>query len=347
MILKKGSHQVVITLAALVLLAIVALFCMALGSVPFSMQDSLAVGVNSLFGNEILSIEHPNAATIILQLRAPRVLLAGLVGASLAMAGAAMQGLLKNPLADGSTLGVTAGGALGAVLALAFNFSLPIFPEFSTAFASIIFSFTSLFLILVFAKRMDANLASQTIILTGVIFAMLASALTSLIIAFSGEQMQRIVFWTMGSFSGRGYEHLFMMAVLSLPAILLIWSQHLELDALALGEEQAAYTGVNVQKVRLLLLIAVAILCGTAVALCGSIAFIGLTIPHIVRMLTGPVHRKLLPLCLIIGAIFLMLCDLFSRTLLPPLELPIGVMTSIVGALTFVFIFYRQRGSNR
>ncbi len=294
-------------------------------------------------GSVMIPLRELFSSSIIVNVRLPRVLCAALTGASLSVCGAAMQGLLKNPLADGSTLGVTSGASLGAVLSIAFGALLPGLPFLGTTLTSMLFAFLSLLLILGLAYRLDYSLATNTIILIGVIFSMFASSINSLIVTFAGEKVRSIMFWTMGSLNGTSYAN-----VLTLLAALVICGTVLlccakELNAFAVGEDNARSIGVNVRRVKLTVLIAVSALIGVCVSIGGTIGFVGLVIPHITRMLTGPNHRRLLPACLFSGALFLMLADLISRTLLSPLDLPIGVVTSLIGSVTFVYIFWRTR----
>lgn len=329
---------------ALLCAALVAacLLGLCIGSVDVPPRETVGIVVHAVTGIELHPFA-PENVSILLAIRLPRVLLAVLAGAALSVAGGAMQGLIRNPLADGSTLGVTSGGSLGAVIVIAAGFTLPILPQLTITAVSILFSFASLMLILAFVRSIDRNLSSNTIILSGVIFSMLASSLTSLVIAFSGDAMRQIVFWTMGSLAGRGYAYVGILAIFSVVGIAGILMRARELDAFAMGEEQASYAGVNVKHVRLQVLLCVSVLCGAVVSVCGNIAFVGLAIPHIVRLAIGPVNTRLLPASAVAGAIFLTLCDLLSRTILRPLELPIGVLTSIFGAIVFIALFYRQR----
>ena len=282
-------------------------------------------------------------ASIILSIRLPRVLCVAMTGAALALAGGAMQGLLKNPLADGSTLGVSSGAALGAVTAIAFGIRFPGLPFAGTMVMAILFAFLSLVLILTLAYRLDCSLATNTIILIGVIFSMFVSSLMNIIVTFAADRIQHITFWTMGSLQGASYQNALVLfgALVICGGIILRRAQ--ELNAFAIGEDNARHIGVDVRRVKLVILITVSGLIGVCVSIGGSIGFVGLVTPHIVRMLVGPNHRRLLPASLFGGAVFLMLADLAARTLLNPIELPIGVVTSLVGAVVFVVIFYRSR----
>ncbi len=314
--------------------------CVCLGSVRIPLADTVRVVRDALRG---LSSENALARSVIVPIRLPRVLCVALVGASLSLAGAAMQGLLKNPLADGSTIGVSSGASLGAVLAIAFGITFPRFPFAGTMIMAILFALGSLLIILGLAWRLDCSLSTNTIILIGVIFSMFASSVMSIIITFASDHIKSITFWTMGSLQGSSYRNAAVLAVtLALAgAVLLLHAG--ELNAFAVGEENARQIGVNVRRVRLTVLIMVSCLIGVCVSIGGTIGFVGLVTPHMVRLIVGPNHRRLLPASLFSGAVFLMLADLVSRTLFAPRELPLGVVTSMVGAVLFVVIYYRSR----
>lgn len=318
----------------------VMLLCICVGSVSIPLGDTVTALWNSLWG---LAVPEGISRAIILQVRLPRVLCTALCGAALSLCGAAMQGLLRNPLADGSTLGVASGASLGAVLALAFGISIPGFAHGGVMGMAMLFAFLSLMLILALAYALDRNLATSSIILIGVIFTMFVSSLINFIIAFAGNKVKSITFWTMGSLSGStmGYAGLMALALLVCGGVIVLHAR--ELNAFAVGEDNARHIGVDVRRVKLIILISVSALIGVCVSIGGTIAFVGLVVPHMTRMLTGPNHRRLLPASLFFGAIFLMLADLVGRTILNPIELPIGVVTSLVGAVLFVIIFYRTR----
>ena len=198
-------------------------------------------------------------------------------------------------------------------------------------------------LILTLAWGIDRSFATHNIILIGVVFTMLVSALLSILITFSGEKLRSITYWTMGSLSGKSYEQDAVMlgglVLFGIPLLL----QSRELNAFAVGEENALHVGVPVRRVKLTVMICASALIGICVSIGGSVAFVGLIIPHMVRLAAGPNHRRLLPLSMLAGAVFLMLADLAARSLLSPLELPIGVVTSLIGAAVFIVIFYRSR----
>ncbi len=316
--------------------------CICVGSVRISFSDTVTAVWNAV---RKLPIPDNIAKNIILNVRLPRVLCVALAGAALSICGAAMQGLLRNPLADGSTMGVSSGAALGAILAIAAGITFPGFPYGGSMIMAMAFAFGSLILILSLAYTLDRSLSTGSIILIGVVFTMFISAIISLIITFASDHTRTLSFWTMGSFSGVSYDQVKILcaALVLCGGVLFRFSP--ELNAFAIGEDNARHIGVNVKRVKLIVLITVSVLIGVCVSISGTVSFVGLIMPHIARMLVGPNHRRLLPASLFSGAIFLLLADLTARTLLSPIELPIGVVTSLVGAAAFVIIFYKTRKS--
>ena len=319
---------------------VIFLLCVSIGSVSIPIKETVKILFNAISGKPV---PENASASILLSSRLPRVICVALTGASLAVGGAAMQGLLKNPLADGSTLGVSSGASLGAVLAIAFGIQLPSLPFAGTMVMAILFAFGSLILILALAWRLDYSLSTNTIILIGVLFTMFVNSILSLVITFASDHLKSITFWTMGSLAGSSYANaLVLLGALVICGGLILMNDR-ELNAFAIGEDNARSVGVNVRQVRLTILIAVSALTGVCVSIGGSIAFVGLVTPHVVRMITGPNHKKLLPASLFGGASFLLLCDLAARIIVNPLQLPIGVVTSLIGAVVFVIIFWRSR----
>lgn len=315
--------------------------CVAIGSVSFPIKNTVILIWNSIWGVPIP--ESISSPSIILAVRLPRVICVALTGAALSLCGGAMQGLLRNPLADGSTLGVSSGASLGAVIAIAFGITLPSLPFAGTMVMAIIFAFLSLIIILSLAYKLDFSLSTNTIILIGVIYSMFVSSILSLIITFASDKVKHITFWTMGSLSGSSFENALVLLITLVLFGGIIVMHARELNAFAIGEDNARHIGVNVKKVKLIILISISVLIGVCVSIGGTIAFVGLVTPHIVRMITGPNHKRLFPASLFGGATFLMLADLLARVLLNPLELPIGVVTSFIGAILFVYIFYISR----
>ncbi|WP_068677287.1 iron ABC transporter permease [Oceanobacillus sp. Castelsardo] len=316
----------------------------SIGTVSVPILDIIQI-----IGAEIFrySIDHidPMYHSIVLNIRLPRVILAGLVGAALAIAGAAFQGLLRNPLADPYTLGVSSGASVGAVVTIFFGISLPYIGAFTLPFLSVVFAFITIFLVLTFARKIDRSMRVETIILTGVIFSSFLGAFISLMISLTGNELKQIIGWLLGSVSMRGWDYIKIVLPFFIVGSMLLMANGRELNAMSFGEDRAQYLGVDVKKRKLVILTAGSILTGAAVAVSGTIGFVGLVIPHLTRTLWGPDHNHLLPLSMLTGSGFLILADLIARTIISPTELPIGVITALIGAPAFGVILIKRRQS--
>ena len=340
---KRGGFAPLIYMLFFLITLFILILCVGVGSASVSPWNTLRIILSAVCGRPLPGDISSSQAAIILSVRLPRVLCVALTGAALSISGAAMQGLLKNPLADGSTLGVSSGASLGAAISIAFGLRIPFLPFSATMAMAMLFAFLSLIFILSLAYRLDRSLSTNTIILIGIVFSMFISSILSLIVTFASDRVKHITFWTMGSLAGSSYRSAWILLTALVICSILLISRARELNAFSVGEENARHIGVNIRHVRLQILIVVSILIGVCVSIGGSIGFVGLVTPHIVRLITGPNHKKLLPACLFGGASFLMLADLAARILLNPIELPIGVVTSFIGAILFVGIYYRHR----
>ncbi|MBS4178017.1 FecCD family ABC transporter permease [Lederbergia citrea] len=342
----SGNKHVISYIAAGGFLIVAMMFGIAIGSVRVPFMEIAAI-----IGSRVLHLSQADLnsmhANIVMNIRLPRVLLAGIVGASLALAGAAFQGLLRNPLADPYTLGVSSGASVGAVLVLFFQITLPFTGIFTLPLLSITAAFITIFLVLLFARSVEPSMKVETIILTGIIFSSFLGALLSLMIALSGEELRQIIGWLLGSVSMRGWSYIWIILPFFMIGGTILMMNARELNAMSFGEERAKHLGVSVERRKLAILAAGSLLTGAAVAVSGTIGFVGLVIPHFVRMLWGPNHRHLLPLSMLVGAGFLILADLTARTIIEPAELPIGVITALIGAPVFGAILVRRRMESR
>ncbi len=285
-----------------------------------------------------------NEEMIIWNIRLPRVLLALCVGASLALAGAAFQGLLRNPLADPYTIGVSSGAALGAVFVLFFQVTIVGLGSYTLPVVAIISGFITLGVVFGLVRLSSRSMAIETIILAGIIVSAFIGSIISLIISLGDrDSMTQIIYWLYGSVGMRGWSHVQLMIPFMLFGSFILLIHYRELNALALGEEAADHIGVNVKRAKIYILIGASLLTGAAVAVSGSIGFVGLVIPHLVRIVTGPNHRHVLPLSMLVGGAFLILADLVARTIIAPKELPIGVITALIGAPVFAALLVRER----
>ena len=301
---------------------------LAAGSVPLSPPEVWR-GIRGL---------DPSAAVIVRELRAPRVLLAFMVGGSLAVSGAALQAMIRNPLAEPYLLGLSGGAGLGAVIALATGaagaWSVPV-AAFLGAIAAVALVYR---LSLVAGQRLDP----RVLLLAGVVVGSFAGALMSAIIVLADSAAVRNAFlWLLGGFGAASWQALGVFsAYAALPLGLIGWNAR-ALDLLALGEEPAHHLGAEVERTRRLVYGSTALLTAASVAACGIIGFVGLVIPHAVRTLTRPLHRSLLPLVFLVGGCFLVLSDVVARTVVRPLELPVGVITALVGVPVFALLLRR------
>ena len=329
-------------LGLFILLVAVVILAAALGSVQIPFLTTSSILISKLPLIELTPNWTGALETIVLEIRLPRVLLAGLVGAALATAGATYQGLFRNPLADPYLIGVAQGAALGAVI----GFLLPstwhgagfgIIPllAFSGALVStaIVYSLA----------RVGKTLPVTTLILAGVALGALLGSIVSYLIISSGERMHSIIFWLMGSFSLSQWSEAKIVLPYVLLGIVIILLYARSLNLMQLDEEQAQQLGINVERLKLVLLAAATLITAAAVSFVGIIGFVGIIIPHAVRLIWGADHRFLLPLSVLTGAIFLILADLIARTVLAPTEIPIGVITALCGAPFFLYLLRRRK----
>lgn len=315
-------------------LAASSVIALALGPSGLGPSDTLA----ALFGHA----RDAAAADIVLRIRLPRVALAAVVGAALATSGALFQALLRNPLADPFVLGISGGAALGGILVLGLGgaVGLAVTAVPAASFAGALGS-----LILLFAVAGGrGRLSSTSLLLTGVVFNAFASAAIVTVASVAGlAEGASIFLWLIGSLSSARASLVGLVGGLVGFAIVFTLPLARQLDLLALGEETAAQLGVEVERVRRWLLVASSLMVGAAVAVSGLIGFVGLIIPHAIRLAIGPDHRLLLPSSALVGAAFLVLCDTAARTLLPGRELPVGAVTALAGGPLFLVLLRRQQ----
>ena len=315
-----------------------------ISSVTIPVPNIIHIIFDNVFGWQLLTDGEGNQEAIIWNIRLPRVLLAFCVGASLALAGAAFQGLLRNPLADPYTIGVSSGAALGAVIVIFFQLTIVGLGSYTLPVVSIIGGFVTLMLVFGLVRMASRSFAIETIILAGIIMGAFIGAIISLIIALGDQNsMTQIIYWLYGSVAMRGWSHVQLIFPFMLVGMFILLIHYRELNALALGEEAAEHIGVNVKRGKYFILAGASLLTGASVAVSGTIGFVGLVIPHVVRLITGPNHRHVLPLSFLIGGGFLILADLVARMIIAPQELPIGVITALIGAPVFALLLIKNR----
>ena len=278
---------------------------------------------------------------IVWEIRAPRVFLAFLVGSALSLAGAAFQGLLRNPLADPDTLGVSSGASLGAVIAIYFHLSITFLGMFNVPFFAFIGALASLFLVYGLS-RLGNRMMIETLILSGIIISSFIGAFISLIVSFSGQELRQIIFWLMGSVSMRDWNHVVLfLPIIMISFLILMWKSK-DLNVMAFGDRTAQYLGVDIEKSKKWILIAASLLTAVSVSVSGVVVFVGLVMPHLVRLLIGPNHVHLLPISMLSGGIFLVIADTLARNIIEPSEIPLGVITALIGAPVFTSILIQR-----
>ena len=299
--------------------------------------------VNLLFNRAGTSSDEILVQQIVLDIRLPRTLLVAFVGCLLAVSGAVMQGLFRNPLADPSLIGVSAGASAGAATLIVLGdgfFMLQAGNELAAISLVSLGAFIggALTVWLVYRLATSATGTSvSTMLLAGIAITALAGSYSSLLEYLADNSMlRRISLWRMGSFVSAKYYHVAIAAVLAVLLLLRLSRYASALNALLLGESEARHLGVDVQRLKLGIIAWVALAVGVSVALAGAIAFVGLVVPHMVRLMVGPDHRNLIPLSALLGAVLLVLADSLSRTLIAPAELPIGILTAATGAPFFI-----------
>lgn len=339
---KSGSRRALMAILVLVL-GVVIVLAVGIGAVNVTPAVIVKIILSRLPGFATLIVPDWAAAddTIIWYYRMPRVILAALSGASLAVAGTIFQGLFRNPMADPYVIGVSSGAALGAAIAIVFSIEIHLLGLSAVPILAFAGSLLTIMIVYRIAKRGN-RVAVLTLLLAGIAIGALLSSMVSLLMFLGGEKLHQLVYWLMGSFSGRHWNYVITgipYFVIGL-GVALFYAR--DLNAMLLGEEPAQHLGINVENVKKVLLVVATLLTSTAVASGGIIAFVGLIIPHIVRMMVGPDHRVLLPAVVLVGAIALVLADVLARTVMAPEEIPVGIITTFCGVPFFIYLLRRS-----
>jgi len=312
----------------------------------FLVVGLLVVAVLSLFlGSVFISPDKLFQSEILWQIRLPRVILAALLGLLLSTSGVILQGILRNYLADPYILGISAGGGVGAAIAIALGLNITLLGMSPVPLLALVFSLGSVFVVYKLSE-VAGKASPETLILAGVALSAFASAILSLIIILKGN-LQSIYFWLLGSLSAASWGNVVTILPYAIAGLAIAYFYSKELNALLLGEEMAKTLGIEVEKVRLILIAAASLMTAAAVSVSGLIGFVGLIVPHWVRLWIGPNHRYLIPISALSGMILLVVADTLSRTLLSPAEIPIGIVMALVGAPFFLYLLRRRRAAGK
>ena len=341
--MRRGPKILICVAAGMLCL----LLGMGVGSVSIGLGDMVAIVRSRLAGAPLPGRIPSITASILWNLRMPRAIMAFLVGASLAASGAVMQSVLRNPLASSYTLGVSSGASLAAAVVILTGFELPLLRGATLLLCGFLGGLATVFLAMGLAARFDRNLENTTVILTGMVLSLFVNALLTLVTAFARQHLQQLIFWQMGSFAGQTWSNCGAMLALTAAGVLVLVRYGREMDLMTFGEEQALSAGVELKRVKLLLIALAALLTGAAVAFAGVIGFVDLISPHVVRRLFGSNHRRVIPLSALFGGSFMVLADLVARTVVSPQELAVGAVTALVGAPFFADVDIARRRGER
>jgi iron complex transport system permease protein len=321
---------------------LVALLSIILGSVNIPLQDLFTILKERVSSGSTLSETQGKFTSILFDLRIPRTILVILAGAALATSGGAYQGLFQNPLADPYLIGVASGAGLGSIIAMTIQWPQDMLGYFAVPISAFIGAILAVTLVYSLAK-VGRTIHNTTLILAGVAISSLSNAITSFLLINAGGELRRAIVWMMGGSTLIGWKPVIASTPFILLGIGMLCSMGYQLNVLQFGDEEAQQMGTPVKKVRILIILAASLTTAAAVAFAGTIAFVGLVVPHILRRLVGNDYRLILPLSALGGAIFLMVSDILARMLLSPQEIPVGVVTILFGAPFFLFILRKTK----
>lgn len=329
----------------LIVLFILIILASTLGVANINFYDALKIILskipllNYLVDTNHLSITHQK---IVLNIRLPRILLAALVGISLASAGVIFQAIFKNPMAEPYILGVSSGAAFGATIIMILGLDMYYMGFSIVSIGAFIGAIITTSLVYKIAK-INNKTPVITLLLAGIAISFFLSSLINLLMTLNQDQLEKIVFWTMGSLTSASWDKLTVSFWVILISIIIFIVFSRDLNVILMGEETAHNLGVDVELLKKILLVVASIMTASVVAMTGIIGFVGLIVPHAVRLFIGPDHKRLLPTTIIVGAIFMIVADTISRLALAPLEIPIGVVTALIGAPYFIFLLVKNK----
>ncbi|MDM0977145.1 iron ABC transporter permease [Clostridium perfringens] len=341
--MQESKKKKLLILLSIPLVLLVLCIGTSIGSSNINIWDTISIVGNKIFGFSLRASIKPEDVAIIWVIRLPRVLLAFGVGASLAVSGAIIQSILKNPLASPYTLGVSSGASLGVGIYIVLGISIPVIGNLAMPIIGFLCGVLTVFAVIIFSNKVDRGLSNNTVILAGMVLSLFTSAMLTTVTSICSEDLKAITMWQMGSFAMKSWSYVLAGIPFLIIGIFMAVRYTREMDILSFGEDGAKAIGVETKKVKKTLLVSVAILTGSAVALSGVIGFIDLITPHIVRKIFGASHKIVIPMCIILGGTLMVLTDLVSRTLIAPSELPVGAITALIGAPFFAYLYFGKR----
>ncbi|WP_068553958.1 FecCD family ABC transporter permease [Thermotalea metallivorans] len=343
---KKAKWNFILLLLSLVLL-LGMMAAAAIGSASITMTDVLKVTGRSLpvigefFDTSGIPSHH---GVIVKHVRLPRILLSVLVGISLSVCGATFQGMFQNPMADPFVIGISSGAALGATIAIVGKLDQVFLGMGSISLFAFLGALGSAYLVYHLAK-IQSKVPVSTLLLSGIAVGQFLTAIMSFLMVIHSSDVNKIIFWTLGSFATKGWDQVQMMVVPALLGWFLLYYFSRDLNAMLLGEESAHHLGVEVEKTKKTLLLINSSIVAVAVSVSGIIGFVGLMIPHIARLLVGPDHRILIPASGLAGGMFMLFADTVARTVIAPVEIPVGIITALFGGPFFIYLLRKKKSS--
>ncbi len=337
--IKRTVSTAAVLAALLFVLLVVSI---TLGAADISIGDTFSILLSRIFPSLLGEGIRESHIHIIMNLRLPRILTAMVVGIALSVSGTVFQAVFRNPMADPFILGISSGSALGVAIGMVTGLAGVISARWGIPLSAFLGGLLATMVIYMLSGK---GASSNTLLLAGIAMNFMLSSAMSLLMYFNRESVESIVYWNMGSLSAVGWNDLSVIIPLIALGVFAILLFSRELNAMTLGDETALSLGVSIQHVRIIVLLLSTVVTSAAVAISGTIGFVGLIIPHIMRMITGANHRTLLPYAALGGAIFLVISDALSRSIMPPTEIPVGIITAMAGAPYFIYLL-KARGRN-
>lgn len=344
-IIKKKELRRCIFLLGILLLMLIIIVATNLGIADISYAQTAKIIISKIpILNRVASVKGVNETSqiIILDLRLPRIILAALVGAGLSVVGTSFQGIFKNPMADPFVLGISSGAALGATITIVTGININYMGISVTTLTAFIGALLTTIVVYNIA-RVGNKVPSITLLLAGVATSYFLSSMISILMIFHREDIEKIVMWTMGNLSTASWNQVGILFILVLPGVIITSFFSRDLNIMLLGEDSARNLGIEVDKVKKIILLISTVMVAGIVSFSGIIGFVGLIIPHIIRLIFGSDYKIVIPFSAIGGAIFLILCDTLARTVASPTEIPVGIITSMLGVPFFLYLLYKSK----
>ncbi|KNF10139.1 iron compound ABC transporter, permease component FhuG [Gottschalkia purinilytica] len=343
--IKDNNKPIFVLFILIILICLSIAVFSTIGSANIRVIDTIRIILSKipLINKSIDTSDIPKSSeVIILNIRIPRVLISMLVGSSLAGVGAVLQGLFKNPMADPYIIGISSGAAFGAgifivlgVTGYSSNISL-------ISIGAFIGALSTIFLVY-WISRVKNKIPITTLLLSGVAIGQLLTSMLSFMMIISTKDMDKIIYWTLGSFAGKGWDRLIPFLPIALISFLILLFYYRDLNIMLMGEESAQGLGIDVERTKLILLIVSSLITAISVSISGTIGFVGLIVPHIIRLIIGANYKYLLPCSILAGGIFLSFADTVARTIISPTEIPVGIVTAILGGPFFIYLLRKNK----